>query len=146
MIRFLSVTEDKNLPIRKASAEMKRGAAIVVNHVDDTVAPASAETGIFLVDVAPNYDGINAVITPNDSAFEKIEAGQNVISIPVYVGERFATTECADGLSMGAGLKAEAGEFVAADGAYEFVFKGEYSDPTGLKMYIVEKVAPVAQA
>lgn len=143
MIRFLNVNEGKNLPLRKASEAMKRGGAVVVDYTDETLGKATANTGIYLVDVAPTYDGINAVVTPPDGSFEDIAAGQMCIEIPTYLGERYAITEVTTtGLSKGTPIVTSAGKFVKAglSTKYEWVYGGTYADPSVAGMHIIERV------
>ena len=56
----------------------------------------------------------------------------------------YATSELTEGdLTEGDPLKAENGKFVkATDGtdAYAWVYRGVYSDPTGIKMYRISRV------
>lgn len=145
MLRYLQVNEKKPLALMKAGAAMKKGAAIVKDYTDGTVDNATATDGIFLVDKANNYDGINAIIPQNDGGYEDIKEGEIVITIPLYVGERYATSELTVGsLNVGDLLKASAGKFVAGttNDVCNFVYQGEYDDPCGIKLYIVEVVAP----
>ena len=146
MLRFLQVTEGKELPIRTAAEAMTRGGLITVDYTDDTVDKATANTGFSFVDVAPNYDGINAMVSPTDSAFEDISDGALIITVPAYVGERYATSELTIGtLSKGDLIVASSGKFVAASsGTAEWRYGGLHSDPSGITMYIVEKVAPTS--
>lgn len=140
MLRFLQVTEGKQIQIVKAGAALKRGAPVTKSVAADTVAAATGDA-VFLVDNAPNYNGINAAIIPDDAAFEDIASGALCLAVPVYVGERYATTELTIGsLSKGDKITASSGKFVAdADG--KWAYGGTYSDPTGLTMYIVERIA-----
>lgn len=145
MLRYLQVNEKKPLALMKAGEDMKKGAPVVKDYTDGTVDKATATEGIFLVDKANNYDGINAVIPQNDGGFEDIKSGEVVITIPTYVGERYATSELTVGsLKVGDFLKASDGKFVAGvtNDVCNFVYQGEYDDPCGIKLYIVEVVAP----
>lgn len=138
MIRTLQCIDHKNIPVVTASADLKRG-AIVTKTADNKVANASA-AGFGFVDITPNYDGINAVIIPSDGAFEDIKSGALCLYIPVHSGERYATSECAEGLAVGDKIgMGENGKFAASESG-EFVYGGIYDDPTGIKMYIVEKL------
>lgn len=143
MLRYLQVTENKPVKITTASVAVKRGAPITVDFTDGTVAPATAGTGLYLADVAKNYDGINAIIEPTDGDFEDIKVGGKVLRVVPFVGDRFATTEVtAAGLVAGDPLVATAGKFVKAGSAkdYEFVYGGTYADPSVENSYIVERV------
>ena len=99
---------------------------------------APIEDGAYFIDVPKNYDGVNAVIEPLDSAFEDIAAGARVNRIPTRVGERYATTELTvTGLSVGDTLVVSSGKFVKGSG--DWIYGGVYNNPYGLTMYIVEK-------
>ena len=123
--------EQENKPIKQVVAEsaLKRGAPL--------------EGGAYFVDVQKNYDGINAVIEPMEKDFEDIAEGQMFNRIPTVLGERYATTELTKGsLVVGKPLKVEGNKFVEATASdpYEWIYDGEYANPYGLTMYIVEKV------
>lgn len=140
MLRFLEVTEGKQIQIVKAGAALKRGAPVAKSVANDNVTAATGDP-LFLVDNAPNYDGVNAAIIPDDAAFEDIASGTLCLAVPAYVGERYATTELTVGsLSKGDTLTASAGKFVAGENG-KWAYGGTYSDPTGLTMYIVERIA-----
>lgn len=145
MIRTLQCIDHKNIPVVTASADLKRG-AIVTKTVDNKVDNASA-AGFGFVDITPNYDGINAVVIPSDGDFENIESGALCLYIPVHSGERYATSEVvASGLTKGDmltfGASDNVGKLVEVESGKtgEFVYGGAYDDPTGIKMYIVEKL------
>ena len=134
MIRFLQVNVAKNLPNVKAKTELKNGAAVAYNPASNEVENATGKC-LYLVKAAEVYNGYNAVRMPSDGEFETIPTGGICHMVPVYVGERYATTEVtADGLTAGARIAASAGKFVAS-GEGEWQYVGEYADPTGLKMY-----------
>ncbi len=140
MLRIVEGHTNKALSVMyTASAAMKRGAFVTPNEDDMTVAPATGATQ-YLVDVSPNYDGINAVIEPTDGAFEDIEEGQRVILVPVLIGEKYATSEVTKGsLTAGDRIAATSGK-AAADEDGDWMYCGEYSDPTGIAMYTVKRV------
>lgn len=143
MLRFLQVNEIKPIKLMKAGADLKRGAVVADDFATDVVTAATG-AGDYLVDVPKNYDGINALITPKEKDFEDIKTDALVQRIPTHLGERYATTEVtAAGLAVGDPLAATAGKFVkATSGTYQWVYCGPYADPTGLAMYIVERVSP----
>ena len=145
MYRALQVNTAKNIPIRTAGEAMTRGMAVTRNLTTGLLMKATATKGISLLDVAPNSDGINAVVTPDDKAFENVAVNQLVLQVPTYSEEAFATTECATGLTVGALVKAVAGRFVAAaaNDECDMVYAGPYTDPTGLTMYKIEKLSDV---
>ena len=152
MLRYLQVLKDKPIQIVPAGKDLTRGGCVVKDIANNEVLIAGSlsgntpNTGFFLVDNAPNYNGINAIIAPTDADFENIVEGDLCLLVPTFVGERYATTEVDDArsLSVGDALIAVDGMFSAASGgvAYEWVYGGTYSDPTGLNMYIVERVSP----
>lgn len=146
MLRIVEGHTNKAVSVMyTASAAMKRGAFVTPDESDLTVGPATGPT-CYLVDVAPNYDGINAVIEPNDGAFEDIEEGQRVILIPVLLGEKYATSEVTKGsLNAGDKIAATSGK-AAADENGDWVYCGEYSDPTGIAMYTITRAYPVTTA
>lgn len=138
MIRTLQAITHKNIPVVTAAANLKRG-AIVNKTVDNKVNNATV-AGFGFVDITPNYDGINAVVMPADEDFENIKNGALCLYIPVHSGERYATSECAEGLTVGDKLGVGDNGKFAKNESGEFVYGGIYDDPTGIKMYIVEKL------
>ena len=150
MIRYLQVVQGKPIRHLKAAAALTRGAVVAQDVKAGTVSAATG-TGDYLLDVDPNYDGLNAVINPTDGEFENIDNGADVLVIPALFGERYATTEVtAAGLAVGDPLVAKAGKFEkavqgAADVTYHWVYGGTYDDPTGT-MYIIERVHPTVIA
>ena len=149
MIRELQVVANKPITLITTSEAMKRGAVIVEDYKTETVKNAtSGATDVYFVDVEPTYEGINAVVVPADGTWEDIEAKAEVKKIPLFVGERYATTELVDNfgtvLAKGDYLKADDGKFikgVSGDSCIA-VYMGEYTDPTGLAMGIVQITRP----
>lgn len=80
---------------------------------------------------------------PTDGEFETAETGTRVRVIHTLPGEMYATSELTDsGLTAGDPLKVSAGKFVKAtpaSDAHAWVYRGEYSDPTGIKMYRITR-------
>ena len=149
MLRYLQVLKDKPIQILETSAALTRGACVAKDYATGKVAGATATGGFFLVDNAMNFDGINAVIAPSEGDFESIASGALCLMVPTFVGERYATSELTVGsLEVGDALKASAGKFVAGaqNDVCEWVYGGTYADPTGITMYIVERVAPITVA
>ena len=146
MLRIVEGHTNKALSVMyTASAALKRGAFVTPNEADMTVGPATGATQ-YLVDVSPNYDGINAAIEPTDGAFEDIKEGDRVILVPVLIGEKYATSEVTKGsLNAGDKIAATAGK-AAANASGDWVYCGEYSDPTGIPMYVVKRVVVEAGA
>lgn len=146
MLRIVEGHTNKALSVMyTASAAMKRGAFVTPNEADMTVGPATGATQ-YLVDVSPNYDGCNAAIEPTDGDFEDIKVGDRVILVPVLIGEKYATSEVTKGsLTAGDKIAATAGK-AAADEGGDWMYCGEYSDPTGIPMYVVKRVVVEAGA
>lgn len=125
---LVRLMEHEIKPVKQvvATADVKRGAPIDTNYI---------------IDVPKNYDGINAVIEPGELDFEDIKAGQMYNRIPVLLGDRYATTEVdgATALNVGDTIGDNGtGKFASTGTGY--IFGGEYDNPFGVKMYIVEKV------
>lgn len=131
MYRALQVYTGKPIEIVKAGGALTRGMVATYAPATGTVTAATGTDAVCLIDVAPNYDGINAAITPNDAAFEKIAEGDLVLKVVPNHGEHFATNQItADGLAAGDLLEAAAGKLVKATGsAGQFVYVGAYADP-----------------
>lgn len=153
MIRELQVVANKPITLITTSEAMKRGAVIVEDYKTETVKNAtSGATDIYFVDVEPTYEGINAVVEPTDGNWENIEAKAEVKKIPLFVGERYATTELVENfgtaLAKGDYLKADGGKFVKGENGDVCiaVYMGEYADPTGLSMGIVQITRPFTVA
>lgn len=143
MLRYLQVQGNRPVnAIRKVSADMKQGMVVSVDYANDEMDKATG-VGYYLVDIARNYDGINAAIFYPDDHFEDIEEGLMALQITPTLGDRFATDQLTIGaLKKGDPIKAVAGLFVAAESsdAYGWVYQGTYADPTGKTLYIVERV------
>ena len=143
MIRFLQVNTAKNIPNVKAAAELKNGQPVAYNPAEGTVAAATGKCA-YLVKAAETYNGMDAVRMPSDGAYEKIAAGAICHLVPAYVGEHYATTELTVGsLSAGDRVAADGGKFVA-NGSGEWIYVGEYADPTGLTMHEII-YSPIAE-
>lgn len=140
MIRFLQVNVAKNLPNVKAAVELTNGQPVSYDPATGTVDSADGKCA-WLVKAAEVYTGEKAMRMPSDGEFEVIAAGAICHLVPVYVGEHYATSQVA-------GFKGErvtdaltAGDRIGADGNYfganddgDWIFVGEYNDPTGIRM------------
>ena len=144
MLRYLQVLKDKPIQILEAGEDLVRGSAVVKNYETGKVEAAS-DSGLFLVDNAPNYDGINAIIAPTDADFENIASGALCLLVPTVIGERYATSAISPSdFEVGDPLTVSMGEFVSGSTGYcEWVYGGVYNDPTGIPMGIVERINPV---
>ena len=139
MIRNLQINMAKPISIVNAGEALTRGMAVSYDPATHTVSAATAASGFGVLDVAPNYDGINAVFTPSDGAFENIAKGDLCFYISFYAGERIATNQIeASGLVAGDKLQATAGKFAKATGDAEWIYVGAYSDPTFDDMHIIQ--------
>jgi hypothetical protein len=133
-----------NRPIKatfKASEAMKQGMAVSLDIPNSEVDKATG-VGDYIVDVPKKYEGIYAVVNPEDDAFEDIDQGDRVLVIPTYVGDRFATDQITiTGLSAGDPLDVANGLFIEAtsNDAYQWIYVGTYSDPTGT-LHVIERV------
>lgn len=143
MLKILQDISGSNVQILKAGENLKRGAVVQIEHGANKSVKGGAADEVYLVDVPKNYDGINSIIEPTETAFEEIKSGDKVLVIAALTGTRYATTEVtATGLTVGDKLCASAGKFVKADTGkdYSFIYDGVYDNPYGLNMYIVERV------
>lgn len=114
----------KHSPQAVATAAMKRGTPI-----DED----------FIASTPKTYEGIGAVIDQKWVATDDIADGDIYNKVPTFIGERYATTELTPaGLSDGNACTVSAGKFIKGDG--KWVYHGEYPNPYGVTMYIVEKV------
>lgn len=144
MIRELETVQNKPVELLLTSATVTKGAPIAIDYADETVAAETAGLGTLLVDINPVYEGINAIVEPTDGEFETAETGTRVRVIHTLPGEMYATSEItADDLTEGDPLKVTAGKFVEAtpaSDAYAWVYRGPYSDPTGIEMHRITRV------
>lgn len=142
MIRNLQVVTNKPIEIVTAGAELTRGMAVTFVPATKSVTAATTGTNVCFVDVAMNFDGCNAAITPTDADFEEIKNGDLVLKIVPLHGEHYATNQItASGLNPGDPLTASAGKLVKAttgagtDNSAGFVYVGKYDDPDFDDMY-----------
>ena len=140
MIRFLQVNVAKNLPNVKAAVELVNGQPVSYDPATGTVNSGYGKCA-WLVKAAEVYTGEKAMRMPSDGEFEVIAAGAICHLVPVYVGEHYATSQVT-GFGKGREQAAlEPGDRIGADG-YQFgtnadgdwIFVGEYNDPTGIRM------------
>lgn len=130
MYRALQVNVAKNVEIVTAGEDLTRGMAVVYDPATKSVAKTGAGD-LCLLDVTPKYEGVNAVIAPNDSAWEEVKAGELVLKITLYTGEHYATNQIdAEGLTAGDKLVAQDGKLVKGEVGAKFAYVGTYADPT----------------
>jgi len=139
MIRSLQVNSGKVVEIVETSEAMTRGMAVAYTPATGKVAKATAYAGVAFVDVAPNYDGINSMVTPNDAQFETIASGAKVLKITPVSGEHYATNQITvTGLAAGDKIEASAGLLIKSTtnaANAPFVYVGAYDDPDFTGMY-----------
>lgn len=147
MIRELETVQNKPVELLLTSAQVTKGAPVDIDYEDETVAAATDGLGTKLVDINPVYEGIYSIVEPTDADFETAETGTRVRVIQTLPGEMYATSELTKGsLTEGNPVKVSSGKFVAAtEGTddYAWVYRGEYSDPTGIAMYRISRVEVV---
>lgn len=139
MIRSLQVNVAKPFSIVTAGAALTRGMAVTYDAATNSVSPATASAGFGIVDVSPNYDGINASVTPSDASFEDIKKEALCFYVSYCHGERIATNQITGSLSAGASVVAKDGKFAAGEGG-EWIYVGVYSDPDFSDMHILQHV------
>lgn len=144
MLRELQVTMNKPAnAMYKAGEKVMTGMAVVKNESNGTFELPSAATAadIFFVDKERIPTGINASrenMSDYDENFTVVEDGEMAKVIAYYVGERFATDQYADGLTVGDRLEAgEDGKLAKATGVSRYIYKGVFDD-AGHKLAIVE--------
>lgn len=89
MIRYLQSASKKPVKLMKVSANMKTGSLVSQDFANDEADQQTSGLGDCLVDVAPNYDGVNSVIPKNDTE-DSIVSGKLASIISPAVGERYA--------------------------------------------------------
>lgn len=145
MLRDLLTQKDKPVEVLTTGATLKRGAFVYKDAEDDQIKVLASGLGDDLVDICKNYDGENSILDPNDAAFETIAEGEQAIRIPTLFGEHYATSELTRNYAdIGDPMNVTAGKLVKAAGAsaYQWIYRGTYSDGTGIAMHEVEKVTP----
>lgn len=139
MIRLL---QGKSRPVEYVTASADMVTGTVVTKAGKTVAVAVDGTGDYLADAQKTYTGLNAVVNPTDAASTVIASGAMCVSVPAYLGDRFASSEVTRNYAdKGDPMVVSNGKFVkaASANAYQWVYGGEYQDPAGT-LHIVERV------
>jgi hypothetical protein len=145
MLRFLQEHNDKPIEVLTAGAALARGGFVYKDPADDELKVLATGLGDDIVDICKNYDGANAVKDPTEADFEAIAENAQALRVPTLTGERYATSEVTRNYAdVGDPMTVTNGKLVKATGAaaYQWVYGGTYSDPTGITMHVVEKVAP----
>lgn len=141
MFAIVQYNELKPRAICTANEDLTNGAAVAY---DASTRKLSKATGAshYVVTNAKNYDGINAVMEPTDAEHEEIASGDLCIRVPLQIGDIFATTEVTvTGLSAGDAVIPSAGKYIKDDAQSStsgLVYLGEYENPWGLNMYLIE--------
>lgn len=144
MFRFLQVKENKPVMNVVAAAQMVTGTVVDKTLADDTVAAATSGLGEYFVDAPKDYTGLNAAVNPSDADSTTIASAARCIVVPTAIGERYATSQATvTTADVGDPLNVSNGSLVkaASESAYQWIYGGNYVDPTG-RLKIVEKVAP----
>lgn len=143
MLRILQA-KGKPAEIMTTAEELTAGAVVAKTLSAGTVAAASSGTGEYLVDAPKSYTGIYSVVDPSDADSDTIASGAKCVVVPAYPGDRFASSEVTRNYAdVGDPMVASSGKLVKASStnAYNWIYGGTYSDPTGT-LHIVEKVEP----
>lgn len=141
MFAIVQYNELKPRAISVANEALVNGAAV---SYDPATRKLSKATGAshFVVTNAKNYDGINAIMEPTDAEHEEIKQNDLCIRVPLQLGDIFATTEVTTtGLSAGNAVIPSAGKYIkdtAQTSTSGLVYLGEYENPWGLNMYMIE--------
>jgi hypothetical protein len=145
MLRFLQEQNQKPLEVLTAGAALKRGSFVYKDPEDDELKMLATGLGDDIVDISKNYDGTNSIKNPTDGDFETIADGAQALRVPTLVGERYAISEVTRNYAdVGDPMTVTNGKLVKATGAaaYQWIYGGTYSDPTGITKHVVEKVTP----
>jgi len=145
MLRFLQEHNDKPIEVLTAGAALARGGFVYKDPADDELKVLATGLGDDIVDICKNYDGANAVKDPTEADFEAIAENAQALRVPTLVGERYATSEVTRNYAdIGDPMTVTNGKLVKATGAaaYQWIYGGTYSDPTGITIHAVEKVVP----
>lgn len=148
MLRELQVTQNKpaNSMYKAGETKIITGMAVVKNETDKKFEFPSAETAsdIFFVDKERIPTGLNAArgdLSDYEEDFTVLAEGEFGKLIAYFVGERFATDQCADGLTVGdrvsAGTDGKLMKATASSVPSKYIYKGEFND-NGHKLYIIE--------
>lgn len=139
MFAKVQINEHKPMKICKASAALKNGAPVAYAPATETVSAATGADPMYVVISAQKFEGMNAILEPNDAQFEDIAANDLCIRMPLERGDIIATTEVTtSSLSVGDKLTATSGKFAKASSGGNCVYLGAYENPWGLNMYRIE--------
>ena len=137
----VQVHELKPRAISVASEALTNGAPVAYNPATRKVSKATGASH-FIVTNAKNFDGYNAVFEQTDAEHEEIAADGLCIRVPLELGDIIATTEVTKGsLAAGDAVIPSAGKYIkdtAQSSTSGLVYLGEYENPWGLNMYMIE--------
>lgn len=141
MFAEVQINELKPRAICVANEALTNGAAVAYNPATRKLSKATGASH-YVVTNAKNYDGINAVIEPTDAEHEDIASDALCIRVPLEIGDIFATTEVTTtNLSAGDPVIPSSGKYIkdtAQSSTSGLVYLGEYENPWGLNMYMIE--------
>ena len=141
MFAEVQINELKPRAICVANEALVNGAAVAYDPATRKLSKATGASH-YVVTNAKNYDGINAVIEPTDAEHEDIASGALCIRVPLEIGDIFATTEVTTtSLSAGDPVIPSSGKYIkdtAQTSTSGLVYLGEYENPWGLNMYMIE--------
>ena len=124
-----------------ASEALTNGAPVAYNPATRKLSKATGASH-YIVTNAKNFDGINAVMEQTEAEHEEIKADALCIRVPLELGDIVATTEVTTtNLSAGDPVIPSAGKYIkdtAQSSTSGLVYLGEYENPWGLNMYMIE--------
>lgn len=137
----VKINEFKPRAICVASEALTNGAPVAYTASTRKLSKATGASH-YIVTNAKNFDGINAVKEPTDAEHEAIAADALCIRVPLELGDIIATTEVTTtSLSAGDPVIPSAGKYIkdtAQSSTSGLVYLGEYENPWGLNMYMIE--------
>lgn len=148
MLRELQVTKDKpaNSMYKAGEEKIITGMAVVKNETDKKFEFVAAETAtdLFFVDKERIPTGLNAArgdMSDYDQNFTELEEGEFGKLITYLPGERFATDQFKDSLTVGDRVSADVDgklkKATATTVLSKYIYKGEFND-NGHKLAIIE--------
>ena len=137
----VQINEMKPRAICVASEALTNGAPVAYNAATRKLSKATGASH-YIVTNAKNFDGYNAVFEQTDAEHEEISADGLCIRVPLELGDIIATTEVTKGsLAAGDPVIPSAGKYIkdtAQSSTSGLVYLGEYENPWGLNMYMIE--------
>ena len=141
MFAEVQINELKPRMICTANEALVNGAPVAYTAATRKLAKGTGASK-YVVTNAKSYDGIYAVKEPTDAEHETIASGALCIRVPIELGDVFATTEVTTtSLSAGDAVIPSAGKYIkdtATTSTSGLVYLGQYENPWGLDMYLIE--------